>query len=240
MPYFEISQPRALVDEPFSIKLREFTPESPVLVRLQFQDDLGQQWVSYAEFIPDQEGSVDLSKTRPTAGSYTAVEPMGLFWSAQAVIGDSSNAIPPFLYDTTQSLKPLSVTLQAEIGGQIVASTTVERLFLGDGVECIDISDNGLVAKLFVPPGNRSHTAALVISGSNGGFGWSSQVAALLASRGCAAMAVAYFDRRGQFDLPNELVEIPLEYFRQAINHLKAEQRLVLGNLAVIGISRGG
>lgn len=240
MPYFEISQRRTLIDEPLCIKLRELTPESSVLVRLQFQDDLGQPWVSHAEFICDQEGVVDLSKSRPTAGRYTEVEPMGLFWSAQAVIKESSNAMPPFLYDTTQSLKPLCVMLQAEVRGQIVASTTVERLFLADGVECIDISEDGLVAKLFIPPGKELKSAALVISGSNGGFGWSSQVAALLASHGCAAIAVAYFDRRGQLGLPNELMEIPLEYFRPAIHRLKVDHRVTLDNLAVIGVSRGG
>jgi dienelactone hydrolase len=61
--------------------------------------------------------------------------------------------------------------------------------------------------------------------------------AALLASRGFATLALAYFHYA---DLPGELVEIPLEYFRDGMDWLIASAPTAGGRLAVMGASRGG
>ena len=75
----------------------------------------------------------------------------------------------------------------------------------------------------------------MLLSGSGGGL--SEAQAALHASRGYAALALAYF-RAG--DLPENLIRIPLEYFERAIAWLEARPEVDANRLAVGGTSRGG
>ena len=72
----------------------------------------------------------------------------------------------------------------------------------------------------------------LVIGGSEGGIG-DEQAAALLASHGYTALAIAYF---GVESLPKSLAEIPIETFFAAIDYLK---RLDHGKVSLLGTSKG-
>jgi dienelactone hydrolase len=62
-------------------------------------------------------------------------------------------------------------------------------------------------------------------------------MAALLASHGYPAMALAYFKEPG---LPSTLKDIPLEYFQRALERLRARPDVDPRRVVVIGISRGG
>ena len=61
--------------------------------------------------------------------------------------------------------------------------------------------------------------------------------AALLASHGYPALALAYFREPG---LPATLKDIPLEYFARALRRLRARPDVDPRRVAVIGVSRGG
>ena len=67
-----------------------------------------------------------------------------------------------------------------------------------------------------------------------GGFG-SNHVERLLASHGYPVLQLAYF---GEAGLPGELREIPLEYFRRALERLRADA--AAERIVVLGYSRGG
>jgi len=97
------------------------------------------------------------------------------------------------------------------------------------------VDKEGLLATLFrpVPPGPRP--TVIVLSGSLGGMLEGS--AAVLASQGFAALALAYF---GVDPLPSELVEVPLEYFAEAIAWLKTQPAVDPDRIAVMGVSKGG
>ena len=62
-------------------------------------------------------------------------------------------------------------------------------------------------------------------------------VAALLAARGFAALALAYFADQ---DLPREFVGLPLEYFAEAIEWLRSRAEVGGRRIGVLGMSRGG
>jgi dienelactone hydrolase len=76
----------------------------------------------------------------------------------------------------------------------------------------------------------------LVIGGSDGGLTTVDE-AALLASHGYPAMALAYFRAPG---LPRELKDIPLEYFARALRRLRARPDVDPRHAVVVGVSRGG
>jgi dienelactone hydrolase len=81
----------------------------------------------------------------------------------------------------------------------------------------------------------------IVFGGSEGGKTNTELIAALLASHGYTALALAYFDYDGVLPgLPTSLSMIPLEYFSTAITWLGEQPSVDPDRLAVMGASRGG
>ena len=68
-------------------------------------------------------------------------------------------------------------------------------------------------------------------------MGSTSTVGSLLAERGYAALALAYF---GLEHLPARLEEIPLEYFRSAIEWMRSQPSVEPSKIGVVGTSKGG
>jgi dienelactone hydrolase len=128
-----------------------------------------------------------------------------------------------------------NVRLDLVAGGHSVAHTTIRRRWTAPGVRHEPVRD-GLYGEVFEPAGSGRRPAALVIGGSEGGLSTGGE-AALLASHGYPAMALAYFRERG---LPRKLADIPLEYFARALERLRARPDVDPRRVVVIGASRGG
>lgn len=97
------------------------------------------------------------------------------------------------------------------------------------------VREQGLVATLFLPQSKKQVPAVIALSGSRGGL--SETRAEMIASRGYAALALAYFNAEG---LPQTLKEIPLEYFETAIRWLKLRPEVDPDRIGLWGVSRGG
>lgn len=189
-------------------------------------------WRSEAVFLADSYGVVDLSTQAPVSGSYTGVDSMGLFWSRAPVSSELAKG-----YDG-KSTDPLTATLTAETNdGAPLVSQAIRRVYMDERVVSREVRERGLVGKMFEPNRPGPHSAVLVVGGSGGGLAWSQEAAALLASRGYAALALAYFGAEG---LPPTLDRIPLEYFGTALEWLKAQPGIAADQVAAIGVSRGG
>src|SRR5262249_41295890 len=97
-------------------------------------------------------------------------------------------------------------------------------------------NDTGFYGDLFLPahPGDP-RPGVLVFAGSDGGL-TTTEEAALLASHGYPALALAYFGEPG---LPAALSEIPLDYFATALRWLREQPGVDPTKLVVQGASRG-
>ncbi|HLZ27955.1 MAG TPA: acyl-CoA thioester hydrolase/BAAT C-terminal domain-containing protein [Chloroflexota bacterium] len=222
---------RSMVDEPLGVRLTGLEPGQQVTLRALQTDDLARAWRAHATFVADATGQVDVAAQAPVTGTYTGADAMGLIWS-MALAADEPNQAPFF---RTEPTTPLPIEFVAEVDDVTVARTTAERLYMADGVERRPVREEGLVGTLFVPPGAGPHPAVITLSGSGGGL--SEDGAALYASHGYAGFALAYFNYP---DLPQDLIEIPLEYFETAIRWLQRQPRLNGDRIAVSGTSRGG
>jgi pimeloyl-ACP methyl ester carboxylesterase len=178
--------------------------------------------------MPDN-GILDVTQHAPFDGCYTGIDPMGLIWSMTRDGTTTDEARP------SQRLPPPApLQLTAEHDGRPIAPHRVDRLRLPIGVTTTSVREQGLVGTLFAPEGG-SHPGVVLLGGSEGGL--HEYDAALLAGHGYAAFALAYFGMDG---VPAHLVNIPVEYFGNALRFL-AEQEHVRGDrLAVIGGSFGG
>jgi dienelactone hydrolase len=187
-------------------------------------------WSSWATFRADATGAVDVSSQPALSGTYQGIDQMGLFWSMAAQ--DELEAAS-FLFETP--LTPTITTLTAEVGGEVVASATLERTHLAPGVWAIPVREQGLVGTLFRPDSDGPRPAIIDLGGSIGGL--LERRAALLASHGYVALALAYFGIEG---LPQDLFRIPLEYFETALRWLQAQEGVASDRVVVMGESRGG
>ena len=222
-------RPSALVDSPVAIGLRGFPPRQPVTVTAVQAFPTSTRWQAHATFISDDHGHVDVAAQVPIAGTYDGVSPMGLFWSAQRLPG-AAQAAPD-----GSIMWPRFVDLEATSTDGTRAELTLERRVAGPGVTRESIRAEGVVGTLFLPPDAGPHPSVIVLSGGNGGI--DEHRGAILASHGYAALSLGYFNVEG---LPRGLVNIPLEYFENALRWMRGQSWLRDEFLAVWGPSRGG
>ncbi len=219
----------ALVDEPVIIRLTGGLPGAAVTIRASMRDAFGGRlWESHATFEADHNGTIDIATQRPVRGTYQDADPRGLFWSMWLSTPDH-----PRLPWTGAA--PLATDLAAEVDGTVVAAARLTRSFTSPGVARTPVREDGLVGTLFLPGGPGPYPGVVVLGGSGGGL--SEGTAALLASHGLATLALAYFRAE---HLPEDLVEIPLEYFGTGIRWLQRQPRVLGDGVGVMGSSRGG
>jgi dienelactone hydrolase len=231
-PTIRVAPDKALVDEVVSVSITGLSQVQATTVRATLTDNHGIVWRSEADFIADRKGVVDLGKHAPTRGSYTGVDPMGLFWSMNIQPGQPESHSPAQTF-----LAPVTMKFDLEVEGKPVNSATLTRLYVAPGVKSLEVRDDGLVARLYEPEKGGPHPGILVLGGSEGGIRSAEANAALLASRGYAALAVAYFGMEG---LPQRLVGVPLDYLKKAIDWMSARETIDRRRLAVFGGSKGG
>ena len=229
MPQMEITPTLALQDVPLRIRLNGLAPSSTVKLAAEMTARDGTVWRSHAVFRADGAGSVDVGSARPLEGTYKAPSPMGLVWS---MAREQSNATAA----SKRLRDPVSITFSAtsETGASI--QTTVERLLADPEVTYRSLDPSSqLRGGWWLPAGPGPHPAVIVLGGSGGGA--DHDRAALYASHGFAALALAYFRAPG---LPRSLVSVPLEYVGSAIDDALDTVRPPKGFVAVEGMSRGG
>jgi dienelactone hydrolase len=227
-PEIVVERPDDLVDSQWTIRLRGFPPTSRVEMMATLRGWDRVPWRSWAAYETDAAGEVAVPTTPVLAGSYRGSSAMGLLWSMERQDDETRGLTAP------PGGAP-SVTLVAGARGGVMVETRLEQRLVADGVTSRSVDEDGLVGTLFTPASPGPHPGVIVLEGSGGGV-WLS-LAALLASRGYAALALGYFNMPG---LPQGLVNIPLEYFETAIAWLREHGRPAGGFVAVMGRSRGG
>jgi dienelactone hydrolase len=131
------------------------------------------------------------------------------------------------------------VQLQPSVSGQVVATATTRRqgpAAVGVVEKELRPASGGIYANLYLPKHTAGRRpAVLAFGGSDGGL-TTSFAAALLAAHGYPSLALAYFKAPG---LPEDLHNIPLEYFTRALRALRAQPGVDPRHVLVSGGSRG-
>jgi dienelactone hydrolase len=222
----------ALVDQPVAVTVQGLSAGARTTLTATAKDTDGSTWSARAQFQATSAGEVSLDQPS-LGGSYTGVNPMGLFTLMAPPPGSAPDW---FLYPEAG----FDVTLQATVGGRVVAEASVPRQVpsaVGVVEKQLRPSKGGTYGNLYLPKHTTGkHPAVLVFSGSKGGLTTSS-AAALLAAHGYPSLALAYFNAPG---LPQSLHNIPLEYFTSALEVLRAQPGVDPNHVLVAGESRGG
>jgi dienelactone hydrolase len=228
-PKITITPTNVVIGSNVKIILHGFEKNQLVTISASSTNSIGQVWESHADFLTDRHGRVDLATQTPISGTYRHSDPMGLFWSMSRFPGEKMTNKP-----TSGASTEVDIHVTATVNDKILAAAILRRIWLAPGVEQIPVHDNGLRGTLFLPSGKTPHPGVIVLGGSEGGM--PEIDAAYLASKGYAALALAYFRYD---DLPKSLENISLEYFETAIGWLEARKEIRHDGIAVLGHSRG-
>lgn len=223
----------ALYGEPFAWQVAGLRPGERVTLTARSRDSKRIEWESSAVYIADAAGVVDVGSCAPLSGSYGGADIFGLLWSMQPRNADPKN---PLLY-RDNGVAGSTVDLTAKDASGRTATSRFRCVYQrpGEALLRVPLDQDGLSGFLYCPARGGPFPAVILLGGSEGGL--YEPRARALAANGFAALTLAYF---GYANLPDELVEIPLEYFDRAIAWMKAQPMVRAGGLALLGGSKGG
>ena len=223
----------ALYGEPFSWKVTGLQPGERVTLKADSTDARKNVWASEAVFQADASGTVDVSRQAPVSGSYAEADIFGLLWSMKPPRPDPKKPIA-YRHDAVNGW---TVDLTAVNSAGTTATTRFRCVYQrpGEALVRVPLEQDGLRGFLYYPAEGGPFPGVIILGGSEGGLfeGW----ARAFASNGFAALTLAWF---GYPSLPEELVEIPLEYFDRAAAWMKAQPEVKAGGLGLMGGSKGG
>lgn len=227
-PVIDVSPPAALADAPVRVAVAHARPGTRVTLEAKLVL-FGTQFRSRATFVARRDGTVVAARDPSLAGTYRGVDAMGLFWSMlpQAALSKVMHA------HHDDPLAPQTVVLSATSGSD-VARKEIARLRIAPSVRRSAVREHGIVATFFSWPGPSRRPAVIVLSGAEGGM--AEDRAALVASHGFDALALAYFGLPG---LPSALADVPIETVRHAIRWLARRPDVDPSRIALFGGSKG-
>ncbi|XP_040598711.1 acyl-coenzyme A thioesterase 1-like [Mesocricetus auratus] len=222
-----------LFDQPVLIAVHGLAPEQPVTLRAALRDEKGALFRAHARYRADARGDLDLARAPALGGSFSGIEPMGLLWAMEPD--------RPFWRLIKRDVQtPFVVELEVldghePDGGRLLARAVHERHFMAPGVRRVPVREGRVRATLFLPPGNGPFPGIVDLFGVGGGL--LEYRASLLAGKGFAVMALAYYNYD---DLPKGMKVFHLEYFEEAVNYLLSHPQVKGSGIGLLGISKGG
>ncbi|KAG7508436.1 acyl-coenzyme A thioesterase 1-like [Solea senegalensis] len=221
---------RCLFDKVVQVKVDGLAPFKPVELRSRLVDDRGVIFKASALYKADQTGQVDVCQAPSLGGSYTGVEPMGLFWGMAADTPHSKllkkNVLSPTL---------LELAVVCADTGALLSSETNERDFMTEGMKRVPVKDGRIRGVLFIPPGKGPFPGIVDLYTLGGGL--SEPRASLLAGKGFVVLALAYY---GYQDLPKNPKKLDLEYFEEGVTYLRNQPEVKGSRIGIISISHSG
>ncbi|XP_065611852.1 acyl-coenzyme A amino acid N-acyltransferase 2-like isoform X2 [Cyrtonyx montezumae] len=226
----------SLADQAVQVLVCGLAPSQLVTLRAWLTDEHGERFQARAFYRSDGAGTVDAGRHAALGGNYTGVWPMGLFWFLQP------DSLFKRLVKRDVMGSPFLVHVEVFDGlclvsgqqGEPLAACTAERWYVSPGVQRVPIREGRVRGALLLPPGPGPFPAVIDLFGGAGGL--MEFRAGLLASRGFAVLALAFFAYE---DLPKALTQLDLEYFEEAVELLLRHPKVRGPGLGVIGVSKG-
>lgn len=209
-------------DKPFELTIDDLPEETPLEVAMESQNGIE----ASVTVETDSDGRIDLARSPLVDGDVPTDLDVP---TTVALIQFASESFWDY-----QPPEEERVTYSVSTDDEEFGSTDLIRSHPDPRAYDVPEHDE-LSGGVFTPPADEEGPGVLVLHGSEGQPQF--EHAAVLASRGFTALALHYF---GGPNLPNELVEIPLEYVETAAQWLLEHERVSSDRIGVFGISKGG
>lgn len=233
------SGPIVELNEPVEIKLTDLPPNAEVEIRAQQTLKTYYQrgtptlrYQSAARFAADENGRIDLATSPALQGSYSGVDPSGLFWS---MVPTSSESVAA----------DNSVLLEALIDGEVIAATSFERRTSPADyvVEAVPELPGSYFAS---NPEPGDHPVIIMVEGIDTlGIGREVEMPRLVA-QGYSVLYLATYalvfgsDEPALPGLPMRYVDIPIDRLQDAYDWLGTQAGVDQDRVGLYGFSRNG
>ncbi|RDY22520.1 acyl-CoA thioesterase [Romboutsia maritimum] len=228
----EISDIEALVVEKIKIKVTELAHNSKLRISMKMELPWckGEEYSSYAVFISDEKGEVDLDITKPVEGTYRDNNSMGLIYSLKKYRNEGKNIAENISIDEPMTMNMLFESFDEK------KEVNLKRFFKTEDVIAKHICEDGFSGELFYKEKSNNKTV-LMLGGSSGDTQALALLAAPLASKGFNVLMVPYFASEG---LPDKLEKVPLEYFEKIFKWIENNKIIGSKEIFLHGTSKGG
>ncbi|AWP07914.1 putative acyl-coenzyme A thioesterase 4-like isoform 5, partial [Scophthalmus maximus] len=229
---------RGLMDEKFIVRVQSVPPGFNLTVHALHHCEDGHSWEAYGHYTADATGTVNVSEDPSLGGTYSGVEPMGLLWSLRPVPGSKTGLRMRKMNVQT----PMEVTVSVYQGHMTegfvdqvpLASVLVERWYIAPGIRRIPVTEGGLTATLFLPPGPGPFPGVLDLWGGGGNL--VEYRSALFACHGLASLALDYLTPK----ITKETGKmVDNEYIETAYRVLQQHPQVLGSSIAMLGLSFG-
>ena len=155
---FAFAPKSSLADEITEIRITHLKQLQSITLEAKLLSDKGELFESYAHYVADKDGNVDVGHDLSVGGSYCGVEPMGLIWSMKQAPGQREG-IRLLKRDVTV---PYDIIVNCFDGHVIPRETsllpfssgTFQKSFMADGVKRVPVREGRIRGTLFLPPGD--------------------------------------------------------------------------------------
>uniref|UniRef100_A0A8C5HC28 Acyl-coenzyme A thioesterase 4-like n=1 Tax=Gouania willdenowi TaxID=441366 RepID=A0A8C5HC28_GOUWI len=233
-PILCVQPSRALVDEKFTVLVKNLPPGGPFTVRSLHLSEDNDYWEAYGHYVSNHQGELSVWDDLSFGGTYTGREPMGLLSSMRPIPGSR----PGLRLRKKDVTTPMLVTISVYCGHEDyrdqtpLASVLTERWHMAPGVQRFPLQENTVRGTLFIPPGPGPFPGILDMWGGGGGL--LEYRAALLASHGYVCLALEYF-KPGEMTSANQ----EFSYFETAFNVIKDHPQVKTDRVGILGLSLG-
>ncbi|XP_068110311.1 acyl-coenzyme A thioesterase 1-like [Hyperolius riggenbachi] len=225
-----VSPGRCLYDESLRLQVSGLSPGQHVTLRTELTDEGGELFSSLGRYQAGSSGELDLSQSPALeGGSFTGIEPEGPLWAMEP-----RDPLRRLLKKDVLCPFQLRFSLHQEPSGALLASAAQERGFMGEGVTRLPVRKGRVRGSLFLPPGPEPFPGVIEVQGTGGGL--LDYKASLLASKGFATLALAYYNFE---DLPKKMKDLRLEYFEEAVNYMLQHPKVKGPGIGLLGHSKG-
>ncbi|CAL1536299.1 unnamed protein product [Lymnaea stagnalis] len=226
-PEIKVSKSPVLIDEEVNIRVSGLKQGQKITIQTYMKEG-DKTFGSCAHFTADCQGTVDTCRDQSQGGTFTGVEPMGLFWSARPTPG-----VKPGRLLKADIMSPYDVTIAVQDDFKefdslpwsdnlpCLTSCQLQRSYVTSGVQRFPIKINELQGTFFTPPGPGPFPAVLDMFGFSGGI--IELRSALLASHGFASLTLGYVDLPG---LPQREHHLDFNYFLKAFDWLASHPKV--------------
>ncbi len=217
------------IDQQIHIKISRLQPGEEVWLRASTSDADEVRFDSWAKFIADGAGHVDLAKQAPTSGSYQSIDPMGLFWSME------EPGRKRFRHSEQWVLRQYQLSAETPNG---IVSVNLARRYPAMDLELSEFKTGPIHAELWINPIVEKPPVVIRLPGSDGRY--DRLKSSLIASHGFAVLDLRYHRGNARGLPPSN--QIPLERVTASIDWLEAIQEeygFDADQIGVFGSSKG-
>ncbi|CAL1530502.1 unnamed protein product [Lymnaea stagnalis] len=237
----KVSKSPVLIDEEVNIRVNGLKQGQKITIQTYMKEG-DKTFGSCAHFTADCQGNVDTCRDHSQGGTFTGLEPMGLFWSARTTPG-----VKPGRLLKTDVMSPYDVTIAVQDDFKefdslpwsenfpCLTSCQLQRSYVLPGVQRFSINENGLQGTFYTPLGNGPFPGVIDLFGLGGGI--VEFRSALLASHGFASFVLGYVGLPG---LSRNELDLNLHYFLRAFDWMASHPSVDPNKLGGIATCVGG